>query len=108
MREFLFVDDLADASVFMLKHYSDQGILNVGTGEDVTIAEFARLVAATVGYTGELVFDAGRPDGVPRKLLDVSKLNVLGWRATTKLADGLAAAYRDFLAGGGRHRSHAV
>ena len=101
-REFLFVDDLADACVFVLKHYSDIGFLNVGTGEDIPIAEFARLVADVVGYSGELVFDASRPDGTPRKLLDVSKLAALGWRARTDLRTGLAAAYRDFLAGGGR------
>ncbi len=101
-REFLFVDDLADACVFMLKHYSDIGFLNVGTGEDVSIAEFARMVAEVVGFTGELTFDATRPDGTPRKLLDVSRLTALGWRARTDLPTGLTAAYEDFLAGGGR------
>jgi len=101
-REFLFVDDLADACVFVLKHYSDIGFLNVGTGADISIGEFARLVAGVVGYVGELVFDASRPDGTPRKLLDVSKLAAFGWRARTELRAGLAEAYRDFLAGGGR------
>lgn len=101
-REFLFVDDLADACVFMLKHYSDMGFLNVGTGEDIAIAEFARLVAEVVGFTGELVFDPSRPDGTPRKLLDVAKLSALGWRARTDLRSGVKAAYADFLAGGGR------
>jgi GDP-L-fucose synthase len=102
-REFLFVDDLADACVFVLKNYSDMGFLNVGTGEDITVAEFARLVGEVVGYAGELAFDTTRPDGTPRKLLDVSRLTALGWRARTDLRTGLAAAYQDFLAGGGRN-----
>jgi GDP-L-fucose synthase len=101
-REFLFVDDLADACVFVLKNYSGMDFLNVGTGQDVTIAEFARLVGEVVGFTGKLAFDATRPDGTPRKLLDVSRLTALGWRAETDLRTGLAAAYGDFLAGGGR------
>jgi GDP-L-fucose synthase len=101
-REFLFVDDLADACVFVLKSYSDAGFLNIGTGTDVTIAEFARLIAEVVGFKGKLTFDKTRPDGTPRKLLDVSKLTALGWRAQTDLRVGLAAAYQDFLAGGGR------
>ncbi len=101
-REFLFVDDLADACVFVLKNYSDSDFLNVGTGKDIAVAEFARMVGEVVGFTGELVFDTTRPDGTPRKLLDVSRLAALGWRARTDLRSGLAAAYRDFLAGGGR------
>src|SRR6202035_2542733 len=98
-REFLAVDDLADACVFVMKHYSDDAFVNVGTGEDITIAEFARLVAEVVGYTGKLSFDTSRPDGTPQKLLDVSKLSALGWRAKTPLRDGLKAAYADFLSG---------
>ena len=101
-REFMYVDDLADACVFVMKHYSGEGFLNVGTGEDVAIAEFARIVAEAVGYGGDLVFDTSRPDGPPRKLLDVTRLTALGWRATTPLQRGLAAAYADFVAGGGR------
>jgi GDP-L-fucose synthase len=101
-REFLAVDDLADACIFVLKHYSGSETLNVGTGHDMTISEFARLVADVVGYGGRLVFDTSRPDGAPRKLLDVSKLTGLGWRAKTSLREGIAAAYSDFLAGGGR------
>jgi GDP-L-fucose synthase len=101
-REFLAVDDLADACVFVMKHYSDDAFVNVGTGEDLTIADFARLVAEVVGYTGTLSFDTSRPDGAPQKLLDVSKLSALGWRAKTPLRAGLSAAYADFLAGGGR------
>ena len=99
MREFLAVDDLADACIFVIKNYSNAGFLNVGTGRDVTIAEFARTVAAVVGYDGETVFDTSKPDGMPRKLLDVSKLSALGWRARIPLNEGLAAAYADFLAG---------
>jgi GDP-L-fucose synthase len=101
-REFLAVDDLADACVFALKHYSGDGFLNVGTGRDVTIAAFARLVADVVGYDGEIVFDTSRPDGTPQKLLDVSLLAKLGWTARTELREGIAAAYQDFLNGAGR------
>jgi GDP-L-fucose synthase len=101
-REFLAVDDLADACVFVIKHYSDDGFLNIGTGEDIAIGDFARLVAEVVGFNGRLLFDTTRPDGVPRKLLDGTRLNALGWRARTPLRQGLAAAYADFLAGGGR------
>jgi GDP-L-fucose synthase len=95
-REFLAADDLADACVFVMKRYSGDGFLNVGTGEDITVADFARLVANVVGYRGEIVFDRSRPDGTPRKLLDVSKLTELGWRAETPLREGLQAAYADF------------
>ena len=101
-REFLSVDDLADACVFVMKHYSASEFLNVGTGQDMTISEFARLVADVVGYRGQLVFDTSRPDGAPQKLLDVTKLARLGWRAKISLREGIAAAYSDFLVGGGR------
>ena len=104
-REFLAADDLGDACVFVMKHYSGDGFLNVGTGEDITIAEFAGLVAGVVGFEGDLTFDSTRPDGVAQKLLDVSKLTALGWRANIPLRQGLAAAYADFLAGGGRGRN---
>ena len=107
-REFLFVDDLADACIFVLKHYSDERFLNVGTGEDVTIAEFARFVAEAVDYEGSFVFDTSRPDGTPRKLLDVSRLRARGWHAQTDLRRGLKATYADFLANGGRFRSIAA
>ena len=96
-REFLAVDDLADACVFVMRHYSADEFVNIGTGEDITIADFARLVAEVVGYRGELVFDTSRPDGAPQKLLDVSQLAALGWRATTPLREGLKRAYADFL-----------
>ncbi len=101
-REFLYVDDLADACVFLTKHYSGHDFLNIGTGQDMTIADFARLVAEIVGYRGEIAFDPSRPDGTPQKLLDVSKLTQLGWHARTELRQGLAATYADFAAGGGR------
>ena len=96
-REFLAADDLGDACIFVMKHYSDEGFLNIGTGEEVSIRDFAQLVAEIVGYRGKLVFDTGRPDGTPRKLLDVSKLVALGWTAKTPLREGLQAAYKDFL-----------
>ncbi|MBI4365526.1 MAG: NAD-dependent epimerase/dehydratase family protein, partial [Deltaproteobacteria bacterium] len=101
-REFLCSDDLADACVFLMKHYSDLQFLNVGTGEDVTIADFATEVAKVVGYEGKLAFDTSRPDGPPQKLLDVLKIKRLGWSPKIRLHDGLAIAYADFLAGGGR------
>jgi GDP-L-fucose synthase len=107
-REFLHVDDLADACVFVLKHYSDEGIVNIGTGEDVSIAEFAAMVAEAVGYKGESVFDRSKPDGVPRKLLDISKLRALGWRASIDLKNGLAQTYAHFLALGDHVRSSAA
>lgn len=103
-REFLSADDLGDACVFVMKHYSGDGFLNVGTGDEVSIADFARLVADVVGYRGALQFDTSRPDGTPRKLLDVSKLNALGWRAKTPLREGLQTAYADFLARGDQVR----
>jgi GDP-L-fucose synthase len=101
-REFMAVDDLADACVFALQHYSGDRFLNVGTGRDVTIAEFAKLVAEVVGYSGEIAFDTSRPDGTPQKLLDVSALTKLGWSAAIDLRTGLAGAYRDFQTGAGR------
>jgi GDP-L-fucose synthase len=80
-----------------MRNYSDQGLVNIGSGEDITIAEFARVVAATVGYTGDISFDASKPDGTPRKLLDVSRLAGLGWHARTSLQDGIKLAYQAFL-----------
>lgn len=104
-REFLSADDLADACVFVIKRYSGDQTLNIGTGTDITIAEFAGLVADVVGYRGKIVFDATRPDGTPQKLLDVSRLTRLGWRAKTPLRDGLAEAYADFLSRGAQVRA---
>jgi GDP-L-fucose synthase len=97
-REFLAVDDLADACLYVMKCYSDLQFLNVGTGEDVTIAEFARIVADIVGYPGGIKFDTSKPDGPPRKLLDVSRINALGWHATIPLREGLKRMYDDFVA----------
>ena len=96
-REFLYVDDLADACIHLMKNYSSDELINVGTGEDITIAEFARVVAATVGYTGSISFDLSRPDGTPRKLLDVGRLAKLGWRARTSLEDGIKLAYQAYV-----------
>jgi GDP-L-fucose synthase len=103
-REFLAADDLGDACIFVMKHYSGDGFLNVGTGEEVSIRGFAELVAEIVGYRGKLVFDTGRPDGPPCKLLDISRLAGLGWTARTPLREGLQAAYKDFLDQGDRVR----
>ncbi|MSP89936.1 MAG: GDP-L-fucose synthase [Alphaproteobacteria bacterium] len=96
-REFLHVDDLADACVFLMERYSDESHLNIGTGTDVTIRELAEMIAAAVGYTGGFQFDTTKPDGTPRKLLDVSRLAALGWRARITLADGLRQTYRWYL-----------
>src|SRR5262249_39723216 len=96
-REFLAVDDLADASVFLMKNYSDVGFVNAGSWEEITIADFARLVAEVVGYEGQIIFDSSRPDGMPRKRLDISKLTALGWRAKIPLREGLRRMYTDCL-----------
>lgn len=98
-REFLYVDDMADACVHLMKTYSGAELVNIGTGEDIAIAEFARIVAEIVGYRGEISFDTSRPDGTPRKLLDIGRLEQLGWRATTSLHDGLRRAYAAYQAG---------
>ncbi|WP_431259089.1 GDP-L-fucose synthase family protein [Roseateles chitinivorans] len=92
-REFLYVDDLADACVFLMKQGYAGPLLNVGTGEDVTIRELAEIVMETVGFSGRIVYDSTKPDGTPRKLLDVGRLAALGWRATTGLRDGIRKAY---------------
>jgi GDP-L-fucose synthase len=97
-REFMYVDDLADACIFLMKNYSSGDLVNIGTGEDITIAEFARVVAATAGYTGKISFDASQPDGTPQKLLDVGRLARLGWRARTSLENGIKLAYQAYLA----------
>jgi GDP-L-fucose synthase len=104
-REFLAVDDLADACVFLMKTYSGDQALNIGTGSDVSIGEFARVIADIVGYRGNIVFDTSRPDGAPQKLLDVTRLTKLGWQARTPLRQGLEQAYADFLQGGGQRRA---
>lgn len=100
MREFLYVEDMADACVFLMERTEIQdGLFNVGTGKDVTIRELAQTVMDVVGFKGEIVFDAGRPDGTPRKLLDVTKMCSLGWSAKTSLKDGIGLAYASFLEG---------
>jgi len=96
-REFLYVDDMADACVHLMKAYSGADMVNIGTGEDIAIAEFARLVASIVGYSGAISYDTSRPDGTPQKMLDVSRLTKLGWRARTSLQDGLRLAYQAYL-----------
>ena len=96
-REFLYVDDLADACVHLMERGYDGPIVNVGTGEDVTIRELAETVMQVVGFNGRIVFDTSKPDGTPRKLLDVSRLSALGWRARTTLRDGIAMANADFV-----------
>lgn len=101
-REFLYADDAADACVFAMKHYSDAGFLNAGSGEEVAINQFAGIVADVVGFDGDIVFDTSRPDGALRKLVDSSKLRELGWLPKVTLRDGLVRTYSDFLANGGR------
>jgi len=96
-REFLHVDDLADAAVYLMLNYSEEDIVNVGVGEDVSISELARIVAETVGFTGKIVNDLSKPDGTPRKLMEVSRLHALGWRARISLLDGIASTYQWFL-----------
>lgn len=97
LREFLYVDDLADLCVFLMLNYSGNETVNAGTGKELSIRELAELVAKTVGYEGEIKWDVTKPNGTPRKLLDVSKATALGWTYKTELADGIRAAYSDFL-----------
>ncbi|UYQ92361.1 GDP-L-fucose synthase [Chitinophaga horti] len=96
-REFLYADDLADACVFLMMHYDEKELVNIGTGEDLSIKELAELVKEVTHYEGEIVFDSSKPDGTPRKLMDVSKLHSLGWKHTTNLPKGVALAYAHFL-----------
>lgn len=97
LREFLYVDDLAEACVYLMNNYSGNETVNLGTGKEVTIKELAETVKDVVGFEGELTFDTTKPDGTPRKLLDVSKLEALGWKYHTELKDGIKLAYEDFL-----------
>lgn len=97
MREFLYADDLADACVHLMEQGYDGPLVNIGTGTDVTIRELAETVVKVVGFQGSLTFDSTKPDGTPRKLMDVSRLHSLGWKARTSLEDGIALAYQDFL-----------
>ena len=97
LREFLYVDDLADACVYLMNNYSGNETVNLGTGKELTIKELTELVAKVIGYEGEIKWDSSKPDGTPRKLLDVSKLESLGWRYKTELEDGIRLSYEDFL-----------
>lgn len=96
-REFLHVDDLAAATLFVLEHNVTEGLFNVGVGEDLSIRELAECICKVAGFEGELVFDASKPDGTPRKLLDVSRLAQMGWHATIRLEEGIASTYREFV-----------
>ncbi|PWV49835.1 GDP-L-fucose synthase [Chitinophaga sp. S165] len=102
-REFLFADDLAAACVYLMLHYDEKELVNIGTGEDLSIRELAETVKEVVCYEGDIVFDASKPDGTPRKLMDVSKLHKLGWKHSVELKEGLVQAYADFL-----HKRHMV
>ncbi|WP_316801184.1 GDP-L-fucose synthase [Pedobacter frigidisoli] len=96
MREFLFADDLAEACYYLMENYNEPNLINIGTGEDLTIKDLALLIKDVLGFEGELVFDASKPDGTPRKLMDVSKLHALGWKHKIDLREGIALAYQDF------------
>jgi len=104
-REFLHVDDLADACAFLMRSYDGDKIVNVGVGADVSIGELAGIIAGVVGFAGEIVFDTTKPDGTPRKLVDVTRLHSLGWRARIGLEQGIASTYRSYLAGAVHARS---
>jgi GDP-L-fucose synthase len=93
LREFLHVDDLAEACFYLMHHYNDKGFVNIGVGNDISIKDLAILVKQITGYTGDIVFDASKPDGTPRKLMDVSKLHALGWIATISLEEGIRKVY---------------
>ncbi|QLQ04218.1 MAG: GDP-L-fucose synthase [Thiobacillus sp.] len=97
MREFLYVDDMADACVFLMENNINEGIFNIGSGQDVTIRELAETVMEVVGFKGKIIFDSSKPDGTPRKLLDVSRMAGLGWKAKTSLREGIDLTYQDFL-----------
>jgi len=94
-REFLHADDMADACVFLMKNYNEEGLINIGVGEDLSIKELAEMIKEITGYNGEIVFDTSKPDGTPRKLMDVSKLSSLGWRATIQLKGGIETTYKE-------------
>ncbi|MGB4845376.1 MAG: GDP-L-fucose synthase [Ferruginibacter sp.] len=96
-REFLYADDLADACLFLMNTYNEKEIINIGCGDDLSIKELAELIKEVTGYTGNMLFDTSKPDGTPRKLLDVSKINAMGWRYKTPLKEGIFTAYKDFL-----------
>jgi GDP-L-fucose synthase len=97
-REFLFADDLAEACYYLMQNYNEEGLVNIGTGEDISIKDLALLIKDIIGYEGEIKFDTSKPDGTPRKLMDVSKLHSKGWHHKIELKDGIKLAYEDFLA----------
>jgi GDP-L-fucose synthase len=96
-REFLFADNLAEACIYLMQNYNEAGLVNIGTGDDITIKDLALLISKTIGFSGKIVFDTSMPDGTPQKLLDVSKLHSLGWKHSIELEEGIALAYQDFL-----------
>ncbi len=97
MREFLFVDDLADAAYFLMNNYNEKQFINIGCGEDISIAALANIIQEVVSYKCEIKFDSSKPDGTPRKLMDISKLTSLGWRSKIRLTEGITKTYNDFL-----------
>lgn len=97
LREFLFADDLAEACYYLMEHYDEPTLINIGTGEDISIKDLALLIKKVIGYEGALTFDSSKPDGTPRKLMDVSKLHKLGWKHKVELEQGIKLAYEDFL-----------
>jgi GDP-L-fucose synthase len=96
-REFLFADDLAEACYYLMQHYNEEGLINIGTGEDISIKDLALLIKRIIGYEGEVNFDTSKPDGTPRKLMDVTKIHSKGWKHKIELEDGIKLAYNDFL-----------
>jgi GDP-L-fucose synthase len=99
-REFMHADDMADACIFLMRNYSEPGLINIGVGEDVSIKELAEMIKEITGYKGKIVFDSSKPDGTPRKLMDVSKLNQKGWKASIRLKAGIEKVYKEkFLSG---------
>ena len=105
LREFLHVDDLADALVFLTQNYHDDEHINIGSGQEISIADLANLICSIVGYEGEIVFDSSKPDGTPRKISDISKLSQLGWKASTRIEHGIRAVYHDFARAGLQRRT---
>lgn len=96
-REFLYADDLAKACLYLMEHYNQSEFINIGTGEDVSILELAEMVKKVIGFEGSIHWDTSRPDGTPRKLMDISKLHALGWKHEIELEEGIRLAYQDFL-----------
>jgi len=97
LREFLFSDDLAEACIFLMNHYNEKQFVNIGIGQDISIKDLAELIRDVIGYTGNITFDSSKPDGTPRKLMDVSKIHALGWKHKVNLREGIQLAYTDFL-----------